>query len=151
MSFDLALSTRTSGDKHCHSRQPANRETIEMPTQHCSWGTCNSDSRYKLKDHMQGVFFLRIPDPLVDLEKYNRWVHLCGRPDFTVKSKADFSKARWRRFICSKHFVGGSGPTEMNPDPIPAHYTKEQVMSLFPSLSRSHTHVELCYKVGYTK
>mgnify|MGYP001545778337 CR=1 FL=1 len=30
-------------------------------------------------------------------------------------------------FICSKHFVGGKGPTELHPDPIPATATMAEV------------------------
>ena len=30
-------------------------------------------------------------------------------------------------YICSKHFVGGNGPTPDHPDPIPAEYTPSQV------------------------
>ena len=76
---------------------------------------------------MQGVTFFTIPDLLADPNKHKRWIHLCGRADLTTKSTHDPSKARWQRFICSKHFVGGNGPTEQNPDPLPANYTKEQV------------------------
>ena len=65
-----------------------------MPTKHCSWGKCNSDSRYRHKDYMQGVTFSTFPDLLADPKKHKRWIHLCGRADLTTKSTHDPSKAR---------------------------------------------------------
>ena len=53
------------------------------------------------------------PKPHRDLEKCQRWLKACGRPEFTERC---FNK--WT-YICSKHFYGGYGPTEAHPDPIP--------------------------------
>ncbi|CAL1531144.1 unnamed protein product, partial [Lymnaea stagnalis] len=88
---------------------------------HCAYGTCNSDSRYKDRPHMQGVKFYSFPNPQKDLEKCKRWVDACSREGFFVHS---LSK---HMFICSKHFVGGKGPTEKFPDPIPTNFTDTQL------------------------
>ena len=60
---------------------------------------------------MEGVYFIPFPKPITHPEKW-RWVQLCGRPhkDFNVEKVSKYT------YICSKHFVGGAGPT----DPIPA-------------------------------
>ena len=70
-----------------------------MPTKHCSWGTCNSDSRKKKQDCMKGVTFKRIQTFKQDAEKCNRWVTACGRDKVTVND-VDGNK-----YVCSKHFV----------------------------------------------
>ena len=52
------------------------------------------------------------------LAKCKRWVNACGCEGFTVEKIK-----RWTHYIiCSKHFAGGKGPTQENPDPIPANY-----------------------------
>ena len=48
-------------------------------------------------------------------EKVKRWLHACGRKDFSRIS--DIKK---NAYICSLHFVGENGPTDENPDPIKA-------------------------------
>ena len=70
---------------------------------------------------MKGIFFIRFPKMCRHAEKARRWVRACGRRDFTVEGiKKD-------TYICSLHFSGGKGPTPLNPDPIPATATPEQV------------------------
>ena len=90
-------------------------------TRHCSYGTCNSDSRYSDREHMKGVFWIPFPKPKRILEKCQRWIRACGRELFTVEKVT-----RWT-YICSKNLVGGKGPTDQHPDPIPATYTPLQV------------------------
>jgi hypothetical protein len=86
-----------------------------MPVKHCCYGDCNSDSRYVGKrSDMDGVNFFPFPKPKTQLEKCRCWVRLCGRKYFTVES------IRKDTYICSKHFVGGNGPTDAQPDPLPA-------------------------------
>lgn len=85
-----------------------------VTTKHCCYGTCQSDSRYSDREHMKGVFFLPFPKPKKDLEKCKKWVHACRRAAFTTNSVTKDT------YICSKHFVGGNGPTPENPHPIPA-------------------------------
>ena len=77
---------------------------------------------------MQGVFFIPFPKPKTQLEKCRKWISLCGRPhkDFNIDTISGYV------YICSKHFVGGAGPTDLYPDPIPAI----QVGSSSPSVAR---------------
>jgi hypothetical protein len=73
---------------------------------------------------MDGVFFIPFPKPLTQMQKCEKWIKACGRPaeDLNVQ------KIKRSTYICSKHFVGGRGPTPDNPDPIPALlHTDEQV------------------------
>ncbi|XP_061186814.1 uncharacterized protein LOC133194932 [Saccostrea echinata] len=67
---------------------------------------------------MDGVKFIPFPKPKTQLEKCQRWVRLCGRKHFTVES------IRKETYICSKHFVGGNGPSDSHPDPLPAVSTE---------------------------
>ncbi|XP_060595511.1 uncharacterized protein LOC132749669 [Ruditapes philippinarum] len=90
-------------------------------TKHCCYGLCNSDSRYNDRDYMQDVFFIPFPKPKSNELKCNKWISACGRKDFTVNHIK-----KWT-YICSKHFVGGKGPTDNHPDPLPATYTPLQV------------------------
>lgn len=75
------------------------------------------------REHMHGVFFIPFPKPKSNENKCKRWIAACGRENFTVDNIK-----KWT-YICSKHFVGGKGPTENDPDPIPATYTPAQVFS----------------------
>lgn len=83
-----------------------------MPTKRCSWGTCNSDSRYSHKDWMKDVSFLPFPKPAIDLERCRLWIKQCGRPH----SDLSVDKIRPHHFVCSKHFIDGSK------DPVAAKY-----------------------------
>ena len=101
---------------------------------HCCYGTCTSDSRYNHREYMKGVRFIRFPkpynqgkmrkhDPVREKEqneRCKRWIHACGRPTsgpnaFTIKNITR------ETYICTKHFVGGNGPTEEHPDPAIAN------------------------------
>jgi len=89
---------------------------------HCCYGTCNSDTRYRSREDMNGVFFIPFPKPITQGEKCVKWIKACGRQNFNIK------KIKRCTYICSKHFVGGKGPTTDHPDPIPALlHTDEQV------------------------
>ena len=90
-------------------------------TKYCAWGTCKSDSRRQDDEDMKGVFFVPFVKPRIDLLKCNRWVNACRRENFTTSNVK-----KWT-YICSKHFIGGMGPTVQHPDPIVATMTKEQV------------------------
>jgi hypothetical protein len=83
---------------------------------HCCYGTCNSDTRHTHRGDMKDVYFIPFPKPITQREKCERWIKACGRPteDFNVQ------KIKRCTYICSKHFHGGKGPTELHPDPIPA-------------------------------
>ncbi|XP_046560156.1 uncharacterized protein LOC124269189 [Haliotis rubra] len=49
-------------------------------------------------------------------------VRACSRDGFTT------DKVNKYTYLCSKHFVGGNGPSFEHPDPIPATYTSDQVV-----------------------
>ncbi|CAG2215587.1 unnamed protein product [Mytilus edulis] len=72
-------------------------------------------------------FFIPFPKPTTRRVICLKWIKASGRPgnDFNV------DKIKRSTYICSKHFVGESGPTADNPDPIPALlHTDEQEASL---------------------
>ncbi|CAM4419764.1 unnamed protein product [Leuciscus chuanchicus] len=72
---------------------------------------------------MKDVFFIRFPKPKTQRDKCERWVNLCGRP----KDQFNASNVKPFTFICCKHFVGGHGPTDDNPDPLPATACPEEI------------------------
>ena len=72
---------------------------------------------------MKDVFFIRLPKPKTQREKCARWISLGGRP----KDDFNTSKITPSTYICCKHFVGGHGPCEDNPDPLPATASAEEV------------------------
>ncbi|GFO12338.1 hypothetical protein PoB_003884300 [Plakobranchus ocellatus] len=51
-----------------------------MRKKRCTWGTCNSDSRYSSEDYMYGVTFRPFPKPKAHLGKCRGWIMLCNRP-----------------------------------------------------------------------
>ena len=71
------------------------------------------------KPHMEGVNFVYFPQRRKDPDKCSRWVKLCGRPSEGYRSFTVASVTK-NTYICTKHFVGGQGPTFEYPDPIPA-------------------------------
>ena len=90
-------------------------------TRYCAYGTCKSDSRNADEPEMAGVSWVTFPKPHLHPDKCRRWILACGRTDFKEENVK-----KWT-YMCSKHFVGGKGPTEENPDPIPAVYDARQV------------------------
>ena len=87
-----------------------------MPVKHCCYGVCKSDSRNSETTDMEGVFFIPFPKPKTQPEKCQRWISCCGRPHNSL----NVGKVNTHTFICSKHFIGGKGPTDEYPDPVPA-------------------------------
>ncbi|XP_052785200.1 uncharacterized protein LOC128220736 [Mya arenaria] len=85
----------------------------------CSYGTCNTDSRYteRLENDIK---FYPFPKPGRNLEKCIRWLRLCGRPNdqLNLEKLKNHGTAK-HVYVCSKHFVDGQ-PTTGNPDPLPA-------------------------------
>ena len=65
---------------------------------HCCYGLCKSDSRKP----EAGVTFIPFPKPRRKFDIARRWVHLCGRKNFTVESITRCT------YICSKHFPVGA-------------------------------------------
>lgn len=88
----------------------------------CAWGTCKSDSRYpeRLFRKAEGitVTFHRFPSEKKHKERREAWIRACCRADGFVCKKDNY--------ICSLHFIGKNGPTEENPDPIPATASEEK-------------------------
>jgi hypothetical protein len=73
---------------------------------------------------LDAVFFINFPKPYSEFEKTCRWLRLCGRENFGPE------KVTKDTYICSKHFVGGHGPTEDHPEPIPATATSMEIRLL---------------------
>ncbi|CAG2118258.1 unnamed protein product, partial [Medioppia subpectinata] len=84
-----------------------------MVVKHCVYNGCESDSRYWDRDYMKGVCFIRFPNPSTHRQRCEKWVKACDRPDLTINAVTD------KTYICSKHFIGGNGPTKQSADPLP--------------------------------
>ena len=69
-----------------------------MPTKRCSWGKCNSDSRYRQKPHMVGVTFFPFAKPWMNLERCRSWVKACARPHDQLNA----DKIARHHNVCSK-------------------------------------------------
>lgn len=94
-----------------------------MVNKHCCYGTCTNDSRkFGQPGHpeMEGVFFIPFVKPARQLKKCKEWIRLCGRPHDRLNVEILDSHKGRNIYICSKHFVGGNGPTDEYPNPIPA-------------------------------
>lgn len=104
-------------------------------TKHCCWGNCTYDSRYPDK-FLPGTYFIPFPkvgkikDSMTQWEKNRQsgrterakqWIRACGRKDFGIENITKDT------YICSNHFVGGSGPTEADPHPLLATLTEEEI------------------------
>lgn len=91
----------------------------------CAWGTCNNDTRYP--ERVENVRFIPFPKPKTNSAKCLRWIKACGRPH----NQLNVSKIDRHKFVCSKHFEGGDGPSLDFPDPLSADGSSVQ-------RSRSH-------------
>ena len=98
-----------------------------MVNKYCCYGDCKSDSRKAREKFMLGVKWVLFPQRKTQLEKCKRWVRACSRQNW---DEMDVTR---NTYICSKHFVGGDGPTQKNPDPIPAYYSSNKVSDCFMS------------------
>lgn len=102
-------------------------------TKRCCYGVCKSDTRYK-SFKTNTFYFINFPKPCLEYRKKiiksssklhikacakcakcELWVKKCGRSDRGFRSIDDVTKDT---YICSLHFLGESGPTEQNPDPL---------------------------------
>lgn len=94
-----------------------------VTTKRCAYGTCKNDSRYperwKRNDRGDPVEFYHFPGEKRQKDKRQRWITACHRGDKFICSKDSY--------ICSIHFVGGSGPSKEYPDPISAVASQQQV------------------------
>ncbi|XP_052065138.1 uncharacterized protein LOC127704938 [Mytilus californianus] len=111
---------------------------------HCCYGICNSDTRYRHRDDMKDVFFIPFPKPITQREKCERWIKACGRlqEDFNV------DKIKRYTYMCSKHFVGGKGPTDIHPDPMPALLQKDEQLRRFQRKRKAQTPRSKPFKVS---
>lgn len=82
-----------------------------MPTRHCAWGQCKSDSRKK----EENVTFFKFPKPCewggkVDetsniYKQCQQWVKACGRPQTDLNMDRiidDYKRHKYSFYICSK-------------------------------------------------
>ena len=124
----------------------------------CCYGVCTSDSRNRHKEKMKGVRFIRFPKPYkkrqrweynpllekVQNAKCQRWIDACHRP--TTGPRAFTMKNITRgTYICTKHFVGGNGPTEEHPDPV---IVPQVTCNNKPDLKRKKTQTVICSAWG---
>ena len=87
----------------------------------CAWGTCKTDSRYPERLIKGGniINFHPFPSEKKFKERRELWIRSCGWAD-------DF-KCTKDSYICSLHFVGENGPTDKDPNPVPATASREKV------------------------
>lgn len=95
----------------------------------CAWGTCNADDRYP--ERLNGVGLILFPKPKTNCEKCLRWINACGRPHRQLNA----DRINKHKGVCSKAFlfVGGNGPIEEHPDPIPADGSKPTLVRKPPT------------------
>ena len=109
----------------------------------CAWGTCKSDSRYPIrlqKDDGTSVSFYSFPNLKKSRERREIWIRACCRGDAFVCRKDSY--------ICGFHFIGGNGPTEEYPDPIPATADVNKVRCSFKILSGIYIITFTCSAYG---
>jgi hypothetical protein len=84
---------------------------------HCCYGTCKSDTR-----NDASIKFIAFPKAKVDLKRAKRWIHLCGRADFSLDKITPYT------YICVNHFPKGVDlnlQTNLDLEPFPAHAEDE--------------------------
>ena len=116
-----------------------------MPSKHCKWFGCNSDSRYLHKEHMRGVVFCPFPKPCKDYRLLRRdpslvaiqhepancpqcskclaWIMACHRSGFQRLEQINSCC-----YLCSRHFAPGKVPVnaKVKPFPSPLHSSEEE-------------------------
>ena len=84
---------------------------------HCCWGQCANDDKYNKESskrpRQEFISTKWIPWPKNN-ESVLKWIKACSTENLTTPEQITRSKR-----ICSLHFVGGNGPTEAFPDPVP--------------------------------
>ena len=87
----------------------------------CAWSTCKTDSRYpeRLIKGGKVINFHPFTSEKKFKERRELWIRSCSRAD-------DF-KCTKDSYICSLHFVGENGPTDKDPNPVPATASREKV------------------------
>uniref|UniRef100_T1IZP6 THAP-type domain-containing protein n=1 Tax=Strigamia maritima TaxID=126957 RepID=T1IZP6_STRMM len=97
----------------------------------CRYRYCKSTTYHSKKSFMKNITFYPFPNPRNQRNKSIRWIKACGLVNFTVD---DLTK--WT-YICSKHFVGGQGPTEEHPDPLPLTVAEEMAANSNGKIKRT--------------
>ncbi|XP_072016272.1 uncharacterized protein [Amphiura filiformis] len=101
---------------------------------YCCHGFCRSNNRnVESREDMQGVAFISFPKPKNNMDKCARWILACGREDITL------DRVKSNTYVCSKHFVGRNGPTDIFPDPLPV--CEEDFAAEMASKRKSRKHV----------
>lgn len=99
----------------------------------CSWGTCNSDSRYPVRlinSEGKSVKFSSLPSLKKDKVRGEARIKACCRRDKFVCNKFTYN--------CVLHFIGNNEPTEGNPEPIPATMSRIKVRYILSFLRKLH-------------
>eukprot|EP00112_Aurelia_sp_Birch-Aquarium-sp1_P011336 Seg2384.2 transcript_id=Seg2384.2/GoldUCD/mRNA.D3Y31 product="hypothetical protein" protein_id=Seg2384.2/GoldUCD/D3Y31 len=94
---------------------------------HCYYKQCHNDSRRPNAPTMKNAYgedvrFLHFPGKVRNEAKARRWIRACDRP----RKLLSLQKLTYTHFICSLHFIGQNGPTDMYPDPIAASLPRKQ-------------------------
>ena len=55
-------------------------------TKHHAYLTCKCESRYPDRPEMEGVIFIRFPQPKKELETCMRWMNACSLQNVTVEN-----------------------------------------------------------------
>ena len=69
------------------------------------------------------VFFVKFPGKKQKEEKCRRWINTCG-------TQLTYETLTYHHYICSLHFMGENGPTELYPDPVSAPMSEEKRVGL---------------------
>ncbi|KAJ3646046.1 hypothetical protein Zmor_023657 [Zophobas morio] len=78
----------------------------------CSYKHSKNNAKYKHCWRNEKIMFRPMSKPTTNRYLCEKWIKLCG--GYLEPSKVDRN-----RYICSKQFVGGCGPTPVFPNPIP--------------------------------
>ena len=95
-----------------------------VTTKHCSYRGCSNDSRFPSRSSMNNkygehVFFVKFPGKKQKEERCRRWINAC-------RTKLTYETLTYHHYICSLHFIGENGPTELYPDPVSATMSEEK-------------------------
>jgi hypothetical protein len=84
-----------------------------MTVYSCAAGDCNAHTNKKNNldkyPWMKGVQFYAFPHKIRQKDRRRVWIQRCRRDK-------DWAPTVWDR-VCSRHFVGGVGPTDAHPNP----------------------------------
>ncbi len=95
-----------------------------VTTKHCSYRGCSNDSRFPnissmINKYGEPVFFFKFPGKKQKEERCRRWINAC-------RTQLTYETLTYHHYICSLHFIGENGPTELYPDPVSATMSEEK-------------------------